>query len=295
VARKAPAGGRRWKFTLEPYLYLLPAVLYFGVFSFYPFLKTIFSSLFIINANGQIRAFAGIGNYVRVFSDVNFIRSIGNTALYVLLASPVSIGIALLLALLANKKTRTSSVYETLFALTMAMSTSVTAMIFKIMYNPSIGILNKLLMTKINWLNDPGVAMAALSFISVWMNIGFNFLFLLAAIRNVPESILESAEMEGANLWKKLWHIILPMISPTVFFLICNSLARNIIMAGLPIILTQGGPQGSTSTMIYYMYKQAFGSFNYNNAYASAVITFVFSLVLIQISFLFEKKGVHYQ
>ena len=137
--------------------------------------------------------------------------------------------------------------------------------------------------------------MVALSFISVWMNIGFNFLFLLAAIRNVPESILESADLEGANLWQKVWHIILPMISPTVFFLICNSLARNIIMAGLPIILTQKGPQGSTSTMIYYMYKQAFGSFNYNNAYAAAVITFVFSLILIQVSFLFEKKGVHYQ
>ena len=84
------------------------------------------------------------------------------------------------------------------------------------------------------------------------------------------------------------------MISPTVFFLICTSLAKNIIMSGLPIILTEGGPKGSTTTMIYYMYKQAFGNMNYNTAYAAAVITFVFTLVAMIISFSFEKKGVHY-
>lgn len=296
---KPALSGARKKLKLgkkvEPYLYLAPSILFFALFSFYPFIRTIILSFFTVTANGQVKNFSGIANYVNVFKDTNFIRSIGNTAIYVLLASPVSIVIALILAIIANKKTRTSSIYETMFALTMAMSTSVTAMIFKIMYNPSIGIINKVLLTKINWLNDPKIAMVSLSLISVWMNIGYNFLFLLAAIRGVPDALLESADIEGVNLFQRVWHIILPIISPTVFFLVCNSLAKNIIMAGLPIILTDGGPQGSTSTMIFYMYKQAFGSGNYNNAYAAAVITFVFSLIAILISFGFEKKGVHYQ
>jgi sn-glycerol 3-phosphate transport system permease protein len=286
---------RKRKFSIEPYLYLLPALLFFCVFSFYPFARTVVSSFFTITARGQIIEFAGLGNYVRVFEDPNFIRSIGNTAIYIILASPAAIIIALVLAILANKKTRTSSIYETMFALTMAMSTAVSAMIFNTMYSPSIGIINKILMTRINWLNDPGIAMFSLSFITVWMNIGFNFLFLVTAIRNVPDELLESADIEGVNLIQRVRYIILPIISPTVFFLICISLARNIIMAGLPIILTQGGPQGSTSTMIFYMYRQAFGNSNLNYAYAAAVITFIFSLILIQISFLFEKKGVHYQ
>ena len=179
-------------------------------------------------------------------------------------------------------------------SLTMAMSMSVTAMIFKIMYNPNVGLINKLLGTKINWLNDAKYAMVSMSFISVWMNIGFNFLFLLAAIRGVPGELLESADIDGASLYKKVTKVILPMISPTVFFLICTSLAKNIIMAGLPIILTEGGPKGSTSTMIYYMYKQAFGNMSYNDAYAAAVITFLFTLIATLISFSFEKKGVHY-
>ena len=202
--------------------------------------------------------------------------------------------IALILAVLANKKTRTSGIYETMFSLTMAMSMSVAAMIFKIMYNPYIGIINKLLGSKINWLNDSSYAMVSLSFISVWMNIGFNFLFLLAAVRNVPGELLESSDIDGAGFVKKVIKVIIPLISPTVFFLICTSLAKNIIMSGLPIILTEGGPEGSTTTMIYYMYKQAFGNMNYNRAYAAAVITFIFTLICMIISFSFEKKGVHY-
>lgn len=285
---------KKRKFRVEPYLYLLPALAYFTVFSFFPFIQTVISTFFTVTANGEIKAFAGISNYVRVLGDINFIRSVGNTIIYVILASPVAIVIALILALLANKKTRTSSVYETMFSLSMAMSMSVAAMIFKIMYNPNVGIINKVLGTKINWLNDSTYAMGALSFISVWMNIGFNFLFLLAAIRGVSTEFLESAEIDGASMWQKTKSIILPIISPTVFFLICNSLAKNMMMSGLPIILTEGGPNGSTSTMIYYMYNQAFGNMSYNDAYAAAVITFVLSLIAILISFSFEKKGVHY-
>ena len=248
----------------------------------------------MLDANGVAKGFAGFENYVKVLKDPLFIQSVGNTLLYVVLASPVAIIIALMLALVANKKTRSSSIYETMFSLTMAMSMSVTAMIFKIMYNPNIGIINKLLQTKINWLNDPKFSMLSLSAISVWMNIGFNFLFLLAAIRSVPAELLESSLIDGANSFQRVRRVILPMISPTVFFLICSSLAKNVIMAGLPIILTEGGPQGSTSTMIYYMYKNAFNNMNYNYAYAAAILTFLLTLVLMLISFSFEKKGVHY-
>lgn len=279
---------------IEPYVYLLPALAYFCIFSFYPFLKTVILTFFTLNANGQVKGFAGLENYIHVLTDELFLKSIWNTLIYVVLASPVAIIIALILSVLANKRTRTSSIYETMFSLTMAMSMSVTAMIFKIMYNPNIGIINKLLMTKINWLNDPNYAMVSLSMISVWMNIGFNFLFLLAAVRGVPGELLESADIDGASLFQKVTRIILPMISPTLFFLVCTSLAKNIIMSGLPIILTEGGPKGSTTTMIYYMYKQAFGNMNYNAAYAAAVITFLFTLVAMIISFSFEKKGVHY-
>ena len=135
---KAP---KPFKKRIEPWLWLMPALVFFLVFTYYPFIKTVVSSFFVVNKMGVFKQFAGFDNYVRVLKDRSFQTAIQNTFIYVLLASPVSILIALLLALVAAKKRTMSVAYETLFAVTMAMSMSVSAMIFKLAYNPNIGIL----------------------------------------------------------------------------------------------------------------------------------------------------------
>ncbi|WP_252198456.1 sugar ABC transporter permease [Clostridium sp. MCC353] len=291
----AGRGKKRLFKRVEPFFYLLPAAAFFAIFTFYPFIKTIYSSFFLVNAKGEIRSFVGLENYIHVLSDPKFIKSIGNTLLYVALSSPVAIAISLLLAMLCCNKTKTSSIYETMFAITMAMSLSVTAMIFNLLYNPTIGALNHLVGQKIRWLGDPKIAMISLSIIAVWMNIGYNFLFLLAAVRGVPAELLESAEVDGAGTVKKVFKIVIPLISPTVFFLICNSLAKNMMMSGLVLILTEGGPQGSTQTMISYMFQQSINNQNYNDGFAAAIIAFILTFAAMCLSFAFEKKGVHYQ
>ena len=242
---------------VEHWLYLLPAFFFIILFTYYPFAMTVGKSFFLTNSMGKVREFVGFENYARILADKEFLSAIKNTFIYALVSVPSSILIALMLALIANRRTRTSSIYETMFAITMAMSTSVCAMIFELIYNPSLGILNAALGTKISWLTDGDYALYAISFISVWMNIGFNFLFLLAAVRAVPKELLECAEIEGAGFFRKTTNVILPIISPTVFFLIVNSLARAMMMSGLIIILTNGGRSGSASTMISYMYSQA--------------------------------------
>lgn len=280
--------------SIEAYLYLLPAIVFFIMFTYYPFGKTIYSSFFLIDSMGRIKRFVGLENFASVLSNPAFLKSIGNTLFYVALSVPSYVIIALVLALIANKKTRTSSVYEMLFSLTMAMSMSVSAMIFQLLYNPTIGAINHLLKTEINWLNDSKYAMLAIVFIAIWMNIGYHFLFLLAGIRSVPVEMLESAALDGANLFRKTVQVILPLISPIVFFLIISSLAKNMLMSGLTLVLTQGGPQGSTETMISFMYKQVINNFNYNDAYASAIVAFLLTFIMMLIGFRFEKKGVHY-
>lgn len=283
--------------SIEPFLYLAPAIVFFVTFTYYPFIKTVGSSFFLLNSMGQAREFVGLENYINVLQDARFIAAIKNTLLYVVLTSPGSILIALLLALIANKKTRSSSIYETLFSLTMAMSMSVSAMIFKLAYNPTIGIVNYLLGTNINWLNDSRYAMVAVSMVMVWMSIGYNFIFLVAGIRNIPEELIESANLDGANQFHKVTKIVLPMISPTLFFLITTSLAKNLMMSGLVIVFSTSAGLGTTAsidTMISYMYKQAVNSLNYNNAYAAAIIAFLLTFGLIVLVFRFEKKGVHY-
>jgi sn-glycerol 3-phosphate transport system permease protein len=280
---------------IEPFLYLLPALFFIVLFTYYPFINTVGKSFFLTNSMGVVREYVGLENYTRILQDKDFLAAVKNTFIYVLTSVPASIVIALLLALIANKKTRSSSAYETMFAITMAMSTSVCAMIFQLIYNPSLGILNEFLGTKISWLTDSRYTLYSISFISVWMNIGYNFLFLLAAVRAVPDELLECANIEGANMFKKTTHIILPIISPTVFFLIVNSLARSMMMSGLVIILTDGGRSGTASTMISYMYSQAVLAQNYNNGFAAAIVAFIITFVLLLVSFSFEKKTVYYK
>ncbi len=282
---------------LEPFFYLSPALLFFLTFTYYPFLKTIVSSFFLVNRLGKFREFVAFENYIRILAAPEFILSVKNTFVYMFLNAPVSIFISLILAIIANRKTRSSKIYETLFALSMAMSMSVAAMIFRLAYNPTIGAFNYLLGTTINWLNDPSWAMISISLIATWLNIGYNFLFLLAAVRGIDVSLIESASLDGAGVVRKTIRIILPIISPTVFFLIVTQMAKSMMMSGLVLIFTNSASLSTTSnidTMISFMYKQAVNNLNYNDGYATAIMAFIMTFIIMLISFKFEKKGVYY-
>ena len=237
---------RRKKTTLfhkiEPVLYLAPAFIVLGIFVYFPFFKTIIESFFLLNSMGEVREFIGFENYINIFSNSKFIQSIFNSIKFAIFTVPFTVGLSFILAMMAAKKRPASPVYETLFSLPMAMSTSVAAMIFELM----------------------------------------------------SKEVTESARLDGANAWQQAVSIVMPLISPTLFFLLCNSLAKMLMMSNLTLILTQGGPQGSTETMISYMYKQTTENANYNNAYASAVIAFLITMVATIITFIYEKKGVNY-
>ncbi|MEG0369463.1 MAG: sugar ABC transporter permease, partial [Hungatella sp.] len=142
--------------------------------------------------------------------------------------------------------------------------------------------------------NGESSAMPAIIILGIWLGLGMDFLFLLSAVRGVSDDLLEAAKIDGANFWNQLKDIYIPMISPTLFYLLCTNLAASMMMSGQVIVLTKGGPNNSTSTIIYYMYKKAFEIYSYGASYAAAIIGFVFAFVMILISFRFEKKGVHY-
>ena len=279
---------------LEPLFWLSPTLIMLCFFVYYPFAKTFVESFFSLNFMGEVKAFVGIENYVNVLTNAKFLQAIRNSIKFVIFTVPFSVGVSFVLAMIAAKKRPLSPLYETFFSLPMAMSMSVSAMIFQLMFNPTLGIVNNLLQLDIRWLNDRRTAMWVLIVIQVWMNIGFNFLFILSAIRGVSEDLIEASDLEGASTFKKATLIIIPLVSPTLFFLICNSLAKMVMMSGLTLVLTKGDPQGTTETMISFMYNQATGNSNYSTAYASAIVAFVITMAATLIAFLYEKKGVNY-
>lgn len=285
------------KFTkkIEPYLYLLPALILLGLFVYYPFGKTVVGSFFLVDRYGDFSKFTGLKNYIRLFSDEGFYRALFNTLKHLVMMVPSTIGLSLLLALFSDKKSRFSRIYETLFCLSMAVSTAVAGKIFQMLFNPSLGIINSVLGLDISWLTDKRYALPALTVILVWTELGFSYIYLTAAIRNLPEDVLESADVEGASRLQKVWRIVLPLISPSLFYLFCTLSVSSMIMVRLVLILTQGGPAGSTETLIYRMYNLAYNNSNYSSAYALGVVVFVMVLGLMVLNFWMEKRSVFYE
>jgi ABC-type sugar transport system permease subunit len=279
---------------IEPYLYLIPAFFFLVLFFYWPFIKNLAESFFTVNTFHKIKRFAGWKNYANLFKDQLFVKAIGNTLAYVVATVPVSLAIGLGLALLARVKRRLSTVYEALFALSMATSASVIAMIFQLAYNPSMGIINQLFHININWLNDSRTALLSLIIIQIWHNVGYNFIFFLATLRGVQTEVLESAKIDGARGLKLTGKIILPLISPTILFLLVSDIAHAITTASFTLILTGGGPNGNTETIVSYIYNKAVGNANYNAAYAATTIGFIIASALMLLSMIYDKKKVSY-
>lgn len=278
---------------IEPYLYLLPAFVLLVLFVYLPFVNNTYLSFNRVNQFREIRAFAGLSNYGKVLTDPVFWQSVGNTFVYVLVTVPLSIIIGFILASLARKKRRLSVAYEVLFALSMATSDAVIAMIFQLMYNPSFGSLNRLLHLNIDWLHDPRYALLSLMLIQIWHNVGYNFLFMLVAQRAIPTALLEGARLDGASEIKLQTRIILPMVTPMLFFLLIKDIAYGMTVANYTLILTDGGPNNMTQTIITYIYSKAIAGTNYNYAFAATVLGFLISGVMIALSMRLERK-VHY-
>lgn len=297
MKKKVSKQGNRKKSVvkkLEPYLWLLPAFCLFITFTFVPFLQTIVKSLFIVDSLGRVKQFVGLGNYIYILQDEKFLKAIGVTLKFVVLTVPSPIIIGTVLAYVANERRRLSRVYEACFAIPMAMSASVTAMIFQMLYVPEFGLLNNILGLDIRWLSDPRYALFAIALIQNWLASAQVFIYMLSAMRGVPQSLVESSSLDGASPVKQFISIYLPLTTPTLFYLVCTNLIYSMMMMSLINVLTAGGPANSTMTIMQYVYRQFAAAGNYTNANPAAIIAFIMTFVVTMMTFIWEKKGVNY-
>lgn len=280
---------------LEPVFYLIPAFSVFAVFVFYPFIKTIILSLSRTNLRGEIQAFVGLDNFNELFTSPDFYRSMVVTFQFVLLVSIPSVVIGLILALLANNKLKGNRVYELMFSVPMAIASAPAAAIWTMIFHPTNGVLNFILGKEIGWLTDPNYALFSISIVTIWLNLGINFIFLTTGLRNIPSELLESSAIDGARFFHKLKHIIIPMISPQLFLVIFMNLINSFQAFGQIKLLTQGGPGDSTNVLVHSIYREAFFNGRFETACTQALVLFVMMLIVTLVQFKFEKKGVHYQ
>jgi len=277
-----------------PYFYLLPSLLVFTVFLFYPFFKTIYLSLYKTNKMGEAKLFVGLGNYKELLMSASFRNSLKVTLIFVVIVVIGGMLIGLLAAVLCNKAFPGIRFFSTAYALPMAIASSSAAMIFQIMLHPAVGIVNKLLGLDINWLNDPDTALCCVAILTAWLNSGINFLYFSAGLGNIDETIYERASVDGANGVQKFFSLTLPGLSPIMFYTLVVNIIQAFQSFGQIKILTEGGPNETTNVIVYSIYRDAFFNYRFGSAAAQSVILFFIIMLITLVMFRLEKKGVKY-
>lgn len=281
--------------VLKPYLYLLPMLVFALGFVYYPFAKTVAQSVSVVNFRGEITGFAGLENFRYLFSRREFSIAMQNTLKLMLINVPVTLILTCLLAWFSNRRTFLSPVYETLLALPMTVSMPVITLIFKVLLNPSVGFVNYALGLDVGWYTDRHTAMAGILMLTVWMGIGFNYVLILNAFRGIPEDLIGCARLDGAGPLRMLFSIQLPLISPTLLYVVCTNMIQAMMTSGPVMILTQGGPSRSTTTLIYLMYTAGYRSANYGLAACVSLVAFTLTFGFAVTLFVLEERRVHYQ
>lgn len=280
--------------SMGPYGYLIPSFLVFGIFLFYPFVKTLYLSLYKTNKMGQAKLFVGLGNYKDLLQSSSFWNSLAVTFIFVAIVVVGSMALGLVTAVLCNKNFPGIRIFSTAYALPMAIASSSAAMIFKIMLHPSVGIINKIFHLNINWVSDPKYALVCVAILTAWLNSGINFLYFSAGLSNIDETIYERADVDGASNWQKFYRLTLPGLAPIMFYTLVVNIIQAFQSFGQVKILTQGGPGESTNLIVYSIYRDAFFNYRFGTAATESVVLFLIILVLTLVMFKIEKKGVKY-
>ncbi|MBE3596971.1 MAG: sugar ABC transporter permease [Hydrogenibacillus sp.] len=280
-------------------LFLLPSLVIFTVFLFYPFFSSIYLSLHLTDPRGRVVEYVGTDNYIRILTDPYFLGSLKTTGLFALYTVPTTIVLALIAAFLSRQVRRGQAGIRFVYALPMAVSVGTGAVIWGLLFNPSVGLLNAGLhalgLGPVFWLSDPKWALFSVSLMTVWLNFGFAYIVLVGGMEAIPEELYESARLDGAGLWSLFRFIVLPLLSPHLFFLLVVSVIGALQAFGQIHLLTQGGPMNATNVYVYNLYLEAFRDYRFGTGSAMALVLFALVLVLTLAQFRVLEKRVHYQ
>jgi sn-glycerol 3-phosphate transport system permease protein len=290
---------RRVREALLGYALVLPSLLVFGTFVFYPFIKNIWLGLYRSPPSPLLpRRWVGLDQYRDVYTSDAFRNSVKVTFQFALYTVPLGLALGLALAILAHQRLRGMAIYRTIFSSTVATSVAVASVIFFTLLNPQIGMIPYWLGTEgTNPLQDPKWALICVSATTVWQNLGLSFILMSAGLQSVPDELLEAARVDGAGAWSRFRNVILPMLSPTLFFAGVVGTILAFQAFGQIDILTRGGPADHTNVLVYAIYRAVFVSSppDQGRAAVLSVALFAITLVLTLIQLRFLERRVTYE
>ncbi|SHO52414.1 carbohydrate ABC transporter permease [Anaerocolumna xylanovorans] len=283
------------------YMFILPCLFFLLFMAILPVFLTVFISLTnwgSVATDLSKISFVGFENYKDLFKDATFYTALKNNILLLFYTIPIQLILSFILAVLINKYCYFKNFFKSIYFLPYISSTVAVATIWMVVLQPSYGPVTEMLKAigienTPKWLSDLHWALPSLSGMVVWQNLGYDIIIILAALQTVPLELYESAEMDGANWFVKIRKITLPMITPTIFFLIIYETMETFRIFDQISVLTDGGPGDATQVLVYYLYKQAFRNSHINYGAAITVVLFIIVFVITLVQWIGRKKWVH--
>ncbi len=271
------------KTSFAGYLFILPALIGTLIFIIIPIFCSFGLSFTNWDLLNEIK-FVGLNNYKAIFTEPIFVKILINTFVYALSTTFFGVLIPLILAYILNNKIIGGEFFKIAYFIPFITPMIVIGIVWEWIFDPNIGYLNNLLHLHINWLYDTHFAMPALIIVSVWKLIGYNMIIFLAGFSTLNKELFEASKIDGANSYQTFKNITIPLLSPTIFFVVIITAISSFQVFDLIFIMTQGGPLDSTNVIVYSIYKNAFEYFNIGKASALAYVLFaiIFILTLFQ-------------
>ena len=281
------------------WILLSPAMILLTTFALYPSLATLWTSLFSRGTRRRPKEFVGGENYADLFAEPTFWKVVANNLIYAAATIPISIAIALAMALWANSKIPARGFVRTAYFTPTVLPMIAAANLWLFFYTPGLGVLDQIGglfgLPSINWLGQPETALWAVIIVTIWKEAGFFMIFYLAALQTIPEDLKEAADIEGASRWTYTRRIVLPLLMPTTLFIMVNALINSVKLIDHLFILTKGGPNDASKLILYYIWEMAFAFFDAPRAAAMTILVLVVLGVVAGIKFTILDKRTHYQ
>jgi sn-glycerol 3-phosphate transport system permease protein len=268
-------------------LFLAPSLVVFGVFFFYPIGRIVYLGFFQQNQTRTRQRYVGFDQYLDVLGGEQFLDGLRITLQYVALTVPAGLALGVLLAVAANRRLRGIKIFHTIFSSTVATSVAVASIVWLVLINPTVGYF------EVDWLRDPDRALFGVSLSSIWQNLGLTFIVVLAGLQAIPEELNEAATVDGMSAPRRFFTVTLPMLSPTLLFLVVVLTVFAFQAFAQIDILTEGGPAGSTETLVFKIFRQQQGG-AVGEGSVMAVGLFIVTFIAALGQFLLLERRVHY-
>jgi sn-glycerol 3-phosphate transport system permease protein len=287
------------KIAYSAYLYVLPAFIGCLLFTVYPVVYVLYLSLNKVDLLNNETIFVAAKNYVRLFRSEDFIQVLGNTFLYTLVTVAISCSVALLLAMLLHRPGRFNNWIQTAIFSPHIIPLVSVSMLWQWLMDKDYGLLNIVLhsigLPKLLWLDSPSTALLSLILVAVWKSAGFNVLLIIAGMQSIPQQTLEAARLDGAGPWPLFINIMIPLLSPTLFFTLTVNIIGSFQVFDSVKVMTGGGPSNSSNVLVHWIYQTGFEFYRIGEASAGAVLLFLLVSLLTIVNFRVLKSRIHYQ